>query len=291
MKEKFINKNFAAASLSRLRQVNEVLTEFRGKGYNLSLRQLYYQLVARALIENSQRSYKRLGNLVNDARLAGLIDWNMIVDRGRSTNANSHWTDPGDIIKSAVESFAMDKWDEQDNHIEVMVEKDALSGVLWPVCEELDIRFTANKGYPSASLMYRFSNRLANKVMEDKTVYILHLGDHDPSGIDMTRDIIERVEMFTREHIHVERLALNMDQVERYQPPENPAKVTDSRSNVYIAEFGRSSWELDALEPQVLGNLVRDFVMDHRDHDAWNAAVEAEDEYRDELQEFADKYK
>ncbi len=291
MKEKFINKNFAAASLSRLRQVNEILTEFRGKGYNLSLRQLYYQLVARALIENSQRSYKRLGNLVNDARLAGLIDWNMIVDRGRSTNANSHWTDPGDIIKSAVESFAMDKWDEQENHIEVMVEKDALSGVLWPVCQEYDIRFTANKGYPSASLMYRFSNRLEDKVNDGKTVYILHLGDHDPSGIDMTRDIIDRVELFTGEDIHVERLALNMDQVERYQPPENPAKVTDSRSNVYIAEFGRSSWELDALEPQVLGNLVRDFVMEHRDHDAWNAAVEAEDEYRQELQEFADKYK
>lgn len=290
MKEQFIRKNFTQASLDRLHDVEEILTKFRAQGYNLSLRQLYYQLVASDLIENSQRSYKRLGNLVNDARLAGRIDWNMIVDRGRSTDKNPWWNDPGDIIKSAVESFAMDKWDEQDNHIEVMVEKDALSGVLWPVCQELDIRFTANKGYPSASLMYRFSKRLFNKVMEDKTVYVLHLGDHDPSGIDMTRDIIERVEMFTRERIHVERLALNMDQVERYNPPENPTKLSDSRADVYIAEYGNSSWELDALEPQVMGNLIRDFVMDHRDHVAWDASVEVENEYRDELQEFADRY-
>ncbi len=290
MKKQFINKNFTKASRDRLHLVENVLTKFKKQGYNLSLRQLYYQLVAADLIENSVRSYKRLGNLVNDARLAGLIDWNMIVDRGRSTSSNSHWDDPGDIIKSAVESFAIDKWDEQPNYIEVMVEKDALSGVLWPVCSEYDIRFTANKGYPSASLMYRFSNRLANKVMEDKTVYILHLGDHDPSGIDMTRDIIDRVQMFTGENIKVERLALNMDQVQQYNPPENPAKLSDSRANVYVAEFGTASWELDALEPQVMGNLIRDFIMEHRDHDLWNAAVEAEDEYRQELQDFADKY-
>lgn len=291
MKEQFIRKNFTKASLDRLHDVERILKDFKAQGYNLSLRQLYYQLVSKDLIENTVRSYKRLGNLVNDARLAGLIDWTMIVDRGRSTSKNPHWTDPGDIIKSAVESFAMDKWDDQPNHIEVMVEKDALSGVLWPVCQELDIRFTANKGYPSASLMYRFSNRLWNKVADDKTVYILHLGDHDPSGIDMTRDIIERVAMFTRKkNIRVERLALNMDQVEQYGPPENPAKLSDSRANVYVAEYGTASWELDALEPRVLGNLVRDFIMEHRDHDTWQASLDAEEEYRQELQDFADKY-
>src|SRR6185369_10539864 len=112
---------------------------YRRQGYRLSLRQLYYQLVARALIENSEKSYKNIGNLVSDARQAGLIDWDMIEDRGRETVSVSHWDSPADIVRSAAYSFRIDKWADQPWHVEVMVEKDALSGVLGPVCRRLDI--------------------------------------------------------------------------------------------------------------------------------------------------------
>lgn len=171
-----------------------------------------------------------------------------------------------------------------------MVEKDALSGVLWPVCSEQDIRFTANKGYPSASLMYRMSKRLLDKVDEGKDIYILHLGDHDPSGIDMTRDLQDRLEMFCGLAIDIKRLALNMDQVEEYQPPENPAKLSDTRAQMYINLYGYSSWELDALEPRVLARLVTDFIDGKKDWDAWQASLESEEEMRDELNDFASKY-
>lgn len=291
MREQFIEKNFAKKSLDRLELVTKILDQYRGQGYDLSLRQLYYQLVARDYIENSQRSYKRLGNLVNDARLAGVVDWDMIADRGRSTESNPHWENPKEILESAARSFRRDRWEDQPCHIEVMVEKDALSGVLWPVCRELDIRFTANKGYPSASILYRMAKRLITAGKLGKAIFIIHLGDHDPSGIDMTRDLIDRFNLLTYGlNMEVNRLALNMDQVQQYDPPENPAKVTDSRYVAYMIEFGESSWELDALEPAVLGSLVRDFVEGKIDQEKWEVATGIEKSMKADLREFANQY-
>jgi DNA topoisomerase VI subunit A len=290
MKEQFIDHTFARRSAERLQLVNGILDEYSAQGFDLSLRQLYYQLVARDYIENSQASYKRLGDLLNKARLAGLVDWQMIVDRSRDSKVNQHWDNPGQIVRAAAYGFRIDKWKNQPCHIEVMVEKDALTGVLLPVCKEEDIYFTANKGYPSASILYQMSKRIIRHLRDNKDVYILHLGDHDPSGLDMTRDLADRLELFCGVTLQVVRLALNMEQVMEYNPPENPAKVTDSRARAYIHEFGPNSWELDALEPRVLAELVSEQVARLRDDVLWAEAIDEEREMRDELEQFAAGY-
>jgi hypothetical protein len=289
----FVDKNFRAAGLAKLELVNNILDEYEAQGFDLSLRQVYYQMVARGHIENSNRSYKNLGNLVNDGRLAGMVDWDMIVDRGRVTITPPHWRSPAAIVRAAANGFAIDKWATQDCHIEVMVEKDALSGVLEPVCRKLDIRFTANKGYPSSSILYGMSKRLIEQAELGKEIWIMHLGDHDPSGIDMTRDLIDRLGLFTWEQtsMEIDRLALNMNQVRSLNPPENPAKTTDSRYQAYLVEFGDASWELDAIEPTELARIVTDAVEGMRDQDAWDRAVERESKMKAELMEFADSYK
>jgi len=178
MKETFVEKGFSSSSLDRIVTINEILDDYKSEGYRLTLRQLYYQLVSRGHIENSLRSYKRIGNLVSDARLAGLIDWDMIEDRGRVAQFPAHWNDPAEIVSAAADQFAIDKWEGQVNYIEVMVEKDALSGVLLPVCNRLDIGFTANRGYSSSSAMYEAGKRMARRLNEGKTIYVLYLGDH-----------------------------------------------------------------------------------------------------------------
>lgn len=152
--QKFIEHNFNRASLELISTANGILNEYRRMGYRLSLRQLYYQLVARDFIPNSVKSYKRIGGLVSDARLAGLLDWDMIEDRGRETIIPTAWTSPADIVRAAASQFRVDRWQGQPCHVEVMVEKDALSGILEPVCRDLHVRFTANKGYSSSSAMY-----------------------------------------------------------------------------------------------------------------------------------------
>lgn len=302
MKEKFLDHRFSLEGQGILLDITSILDEYQADGYDLSLRQLYYQLIARDVLpdswrdgttdsKNSQGNYKRIGDLVNNARNAGLIDWDVIKDRNRETITNPHWTDPADIVRAAAYSFRIDKWENQPVHVEVMVEKDALSGVLIPVCRELDIRFTANKGYSSSSMLYETGKRIQEMIDYGKDVVILYLGDHDPSGIDMSRDIKERLELYAGDTIQDERLALNYDQIRILNPPENPAKTTDSRYKAYMKQFGESSWELDAIEPRQLAALVTNAVEGIRDYDLWEEAVERENEMRAELKAFATNYK
>jgi len=292
MKEKFLDHKFSASNLETIRIINNILAEYAGQGYRLSLRQLYYQLVARDYIENSVRSYKRTGDLVSNARLAGLVDWEMIEDRGRELVSNAHWDSPAQIVRAAAQQFRIDHWIDQPCYVEVMVEKDALSGILGPVCKKWDIGFTANKGYSSSSAMYEAGKRIGEAFEDNKEVHLFYLGDHDPSGIDMTRDIKERLDLFTYGAINIRtiRLALNYDQVEQWQPPENPAKESDSRYQVYMTKFGGSSWELDAVEPATLAKLVEDAVQALIDEDAWEKVEDEQQSKRNDLDSFADNY-
>jgi len=291
MKEQFIEKNFGAEALAKINHITGILAEYAAAGFQLTVRQLYYQLVSRAVIPNNERSYKNIVGLVSDARYAGLIDWDIIEDRGRECVVNPHWDSPADIVRSAAYSFRIDHWVNQPSYVEVMVEKQALEGVLQPVCRKLDVPFTANKGYSSSSAMYEASKRYLRRQEDGKGLFILYLGDHDPSGIDMTRDVDDRLALFLAGRgIEVKRLALNMDQVEKYGPPENPAKLTDSRAGSYVARFGTSSWELDALEPKVLAALVTKAVTNLIDQDEWKRTHADEELMRAELLRFSDNY-
>jgi len=199
-----------------------------------------------------------------------------------------HWRSPREIMQGAVDQYQMDKWRDQDFRLEVWIEKDALVGVIAGICKELDVAYFSCRGYASASEVWRAGQRLARYKNVGQDPIILHLGDHDPSGIDMTRDIEKRLSMFGGYGITVERIALNMDQVEQYNPPPNPAKVTDSRFNGYAIEFGQESWELDALEPQVMVELVRDAVLAYRNPVDWAEKVVLEDKHRAMLQQVTD---
>jgi hypothetical protein len=292
MKEAFIEHRFSPASMATIDTINQILEEYRAQGFRLSLRQLYYQLVSRAIIPNTQRSYKNTGSLVSNGRQAGLIDWEMIEDRNRETITPPHWENPAEIIRASARQFGIDKWKDQRWHVEIMVEKDALSGVLGPVCRQLDVGITANKGYSSSSTMYEIGQRLWDKREEEaKDICVFYLGDHDPSGIDMTRDVEDRLKLYSRiDDIEVVRLALNMDQIRRWTPPENPAKETDARYSSYVKQFGESSWELDAVEPAQLAKLVTTAVLARRDASLWAEAVRTEGAMQAELLRFADQY-
>lgn len=288
MKQAFIEKNFAAGSLVLIEQANEIIEDYQAQGYILTLRQLYYQFVSRDLIENSQRAYKRLGSIVNDARLAGLIDWTTIEDRTRNLQSNWHAKSPKKAIQVIRDQYGIDMWANQPERVEVWIEKEALTGVIEPVCDDLDVPYFACRGYVSQSEQYaayqRFNLKYYTGAKErggTQRTILLHFGDHDPSGIDMTRDNADRLALFLKgrdKKFEVIRVALNMDQVEEYEPPPNPAKMTDSRFESYMLEHGDKSWELDALEPVVIDNLIRDYVAEHRDEELW-------DEKKDQLAE------
>jgi hypothetical protein len=266
-KIKYKDMNLQPATLKLVKICNEIIAEYQAQGFVLTLRQLYYQLVSRDIIANKQREYKRLGSIVNDARLAGLIDWRAIEDRTRNLQSLAHWETPEEIVRGCAQQFRVDMWEGQRYRPEVWIEKDALVGVIEGVCEEFDVPYFSCRGYTSQSEMWGAGRRLAS--YEGQTPIIFHFGDHDPSGKDMTRDITDRLEMFMGGML-VKRMALNMNQVEEYEPPPNPAKTTDSRYGAYIAEFGDESWELDALEPAVIAELIRNAITGLIDQDLWD---------------------
>jgi hypothetical protein len=338
----YVPKRFAPSSELVIRQANEILDEYFQQGYDLTLRQLYYQFVARDIFpddrsyartaagkwvkhpggtKNAEPNYKWLGDIVNDARLAGRIDWAHIVDRTRELEDVTTWRSPAAIISGAASGYRRDLWETQDVRVEVWVEKEALAGVIERACQDIRVPFFACRGYTSQSAMYEASQRFYHHTVLGKRVLVLHLGDHDPSGIDMTRDIEERIRLFmavdyataandvydafaledadeqvenavgwATEWFELNRLALNWDQVQQYQPPPNPAKLTDSRGAGYVAEYGDESWELDALEPTVIGDLIRDAVADVMDDRLWEEAVERESEERAVLEQASERW-
>jgi len=283
-------KKFNDDRLDKIAKANAIIAEYREQGFELTLRQLYYQFVSRDFIANNQREYKNLGDIINDARLAGMVDWEAIVDRTRNLQTLPNWDDPSDIIEACAKQYRIDKWAQQQYRVECWIEKDALVGVIEGVCNDLDIDFFSCRGYTSQSEMWVAAMRLEKYRRKAQMPLILHLGDHDPSGKDMTRDITDRLSEFSGGEIEVKRLALNMSQVEEYSPPPNPAKITDSRAEKYIEEFGNESWELDALEPAVIAQLIRDAVDEVRDKKLWREAVAKEDKQKAQLQKVSDQW-
>lgn len=295
MKEAYIDKRFSRESLRIIDIVDTIVVDYLEQGYRLTVRQLYYQLVAHHGLPNTEESYKRITSLVNDAKLAGLIDWEAIEDRTRAFVRRPHWESGTEILQSAADSYHEDMWATQDHRVFVIVEKEALAGVLERVCNSLDMPLLAARGYPSGTVLREFVEAdIIPASDENQRIVILHLGDHDPSGIDMTRDLENRVNIFSRDiAITLRRIALNMPQIDELNPPENPAKSTDARYKDYRAKYGAASWELDALSPQYLTDLVRSHAEEYIDMERWLEAKEAINKVRrhlnDVTQEFADR--
>lgn len=279
---KYIDKTFKADSLAVIDQANSVLDEYKAQGYVLSLRQLYYQFVARDKIENTERSYKRLGTIINDARLAGLVSWLAIEDRGRSCSTPYFQPEVDRLFAHFELGYSIDPWVDQPCYIEVWVEKDALSNIVAGPCDKWSVAYMACKGYLSASEAWRAGQRFKRARAKGKDCHLIHLGDHDPSGLDMTRDNVDRLTLFGVEG-SVHRIALNMDQVRTFSPPPNPAKITDTRAAEYISKYGPTSWELDALEPSFLADLVDRKLASLIDLAKWDASMAEQKRVRADL--------
>lgn len=276
MKQAFVTSNFSEEKLEKVKRANVIIADYQRQGLKLTLRQLYYQHVVRNFITNEEKSYKNLGKLLSDARLAGLVDWDAIEDRVRVPVVPPQWDSLEDILESVYHAFRLPRWEGQEYYAELWVEKDALSGVLRPMANEFHVTLMVNKGYSSQSAMYEASRRFLEAEERGQTTRLFYLGDHDPSGEDMVRDIQDRLNTFGSE-VKVKKIALTMAQVEEHNPPPNPAKMSDSRAAKYVERHGDESWEVDALPPEVLRDLIREALESVVDQDKIDEVKEREE--------------
>lgn len=300
----YVHKKFNPVHTLIIDRANSIIQDYAAQGYDLTLRQVYYQFVSRDWFPedwqdpatgstNNNRSYDKLGGILSDARRAGLVDWEAIIDRTRNVRQPSRWAGPDAIVAACADQFAVDFWTDQPYRPEVWVEKDALVGVLEVACQPWRCSYFSCRGYTSDSEIWAAAQRLKGYAKNDQIPIVFHLGDHDPSGIDMSRDISDRINLFADglvNKIEVKRIALNMNQVEQYNPPPNPAKTTDGRYKKYAEEYGEESWELDALSPETISNLINDEMEEIVDTAEWAAAEERQAEGRRLLKAVADDW-
>lgn len=296
----------------QLAAINKIIEEYRQQGYTLSLRQLYYQLVSRDVVPNQQKEYAKLSTLLTKGRMSGIVDWDAIEDRLRKPYIPYWVSGMAEAIRDTIEQYRINRMKGQATYLEVWVEKDALSEVLKRSTEPYHVRVMVNRGYSSTSAMHDAYKRFEEAILEEREVkvVVLYLGDHDPSGMDMVRDIADRVKQFFwgkriqdveedegefnewfEKHFEIQRIALNMEQIRRYNPPPNPAKFSDPRATGYVEKYGKQSWEVDALPPEVLHKLVQKHINENIDVDLFNSVVAGEEQDKAKLKKILSQIK
>lgn len=297
MKIKFREIRMSKANKERLKVINSIIQEYQAEGYVLTLRQLYYQLVSRDVVPNKQTEYSKLSILLKEGRMAGIVDWDAIEDRLRKPQKPSAFSSPRDILDAAIQQYALPRQEGQSTYVEVWVEKDALSGVLKRVTSKYHVPILVNRGYSSASAMFDSYQRFKTAYESGQAIRVLYLGDYDPSGMDMIRDVKSRtIEFFMGEYeiedeeyaaesmdFQVIPIALTREQIRQYNPPPNPAKTTDPRAKDFIQRHGKTSWEVDALRPEVLNNLLDAAIRENIDESIYLEIVGKEDADKERL--------
>lgn len=292
MKIKFRNIRMSKTNKQRLEIINKIIEEYQLEGYVLTLRQLYYQLVSRDVIENKQSEYSKLSTLLKEGRMSGVVDWDAIEDRLRKPSTPSAFDSPQDILNAAIQQYALPRMNGQEIYVEVWVEKDALSGVLKRVTEKYHVPILVNRGYSSASAMFDSFQRFKMAYENNQEIKVLYLGDYDPSGMDMIRDVRDRTQEFINGYYGEESksfqftvtpIALTREQINQYNPPPNPAKRTDPRAKEFISIHGATSWEIDALRPEVLNNLLETAIKENIDENLYYEIVERESADKEKL--------
>lgn len=301
-KIQYVENRFQKTTLLVIENANKIIDDWQAKGFKLTVRQIYYRFIALDIFpaswidddynakkglpkgtKNTLRNYKRLIDILVIGRLGGLIDWTLIEDRTRTLKGMNHWDTTKDYLDSVRSAYRLDKWATQKVRFELWFEKDALSGIAQHIAtqEDIDVQFFSSRGYNSESAMWAAAQRLNwyREELGQETV-ILQFSDHDPSGIDIGRDIKARFELFQCP-VKVQRMALTMAQVKKFKLPPNPAKENDIRFEGYVKKFGKSSWEMDALEPDYMNDITRKAILEVRDNKDWALKSDIEATHRE----------
>lgn len=299
-------KIFSPAHAEIIEHAVAIIQEMEVEGIEMNLRGLHYQFVARRIevtmsfatfyerprdkkagepawvrgpYPNTFRAYKNLGDIINDARMAGEVSWEALEDTTRNMVDWQHFEAPLSAIQELREDYRIDRWDNQPKRPIMLIEKNSMVGTIRRVCAQLDMPFLSTRGYCSATEAWVLAQRVLKIREGGQEEVILDGRDHDPSGLDMTRDLRERLELFVGGPIDMRRIFMNFDQVQEHNPPPNVAKETDVRLDspmaddpdglTYRERFGPLSWEMEAMPPRAIVAAIREAVEEIQDPELW----------------------
>jgi hypothetical protein len=245
--------------------IKRAIIEVVGEDPPMTVRQVFYQLVVRGVIEKTEAEYQgTVIRLLTDMRLAGEIEFSSIVDESRRCRITRTFDSITDAIERTAEHYRRSALREADDYLEIWCEKDALAGVLWDVTSEYDVPLMVSRGMPSLTFLYGSAVAIRRAARTGKDSYIYQFGDHDPSGVLIPQTIERRLgemcEGFYCPPPYVERVALTEEHITEFNLPTRPTKREGNR---HANGFDGDSVELDALPPRVLRDMVRETIEQH----------------------------
>jgi len=277
MKIVFENHRFNKKTLPLLEAIKDTIKDYEDQNLAFTLRQLYYRLFSKGIIENKKSEYQKLGTIIANAKLSGELDMECIEDRTRRIRECDHYYSYEQILQTAVNAYKIDLWEGQEYRVMVFCEKDALIGIVEDAAYSLDCPCFSCRGHPSLTALWE----IAQKIEGYKTV-ILYLGDLDPSGVIIDQKIQERLNQFGA-IVYVNRIGLTLSQAIDYKIPPAEPKESDKNHDGYVKIYGKQVWELDGLPPDVIHNLVIENIKSYLDIKKYNARIKQQEAERKEL--------
>lgn len=223
----------------------------------MTVRQVFYQATVRNLVEKSEAGYTKVQTDLVQMRRNRLLPYDWLADNTRWQRKPVTFDSVEEALYDTAHLYRKALWTNADAYVEVWLEKDALAGVVTPITAAYDVPLMVSRGYASLSFLHSAAEYIRSR---DVPVYIYHLGDFDPSGVNAGEKIEQTLrEMAPDAAIHFERLAVTFDQVTQWELPTRPTKASDTRSK----NFGNISVELDAIAPDELRALVQEAIERH----------------------------
>ncbi len=262
-------------------KMTDALVDILQRHHPMTVRQAYYQLVSRQVIENTRAQYQAVSNLLVQMRQEGYVSWGWIEDRIRQPRIVSMWDDLPDFGLTVRQAYRRNTWATQKAYIEVWLEKDALSGIFQDVLNPYGVTLNVGRGYDGWSSIYNAAMRYQE--CQGKII-ILYFGDFDPSGEDMFRSLQERLAFFKTSQEMLKCAIIRQDIIDYNLPPDF-TKASDSRQAAFIERWGDMAVELDALPVDVLQERIQREVETRLDMEAIKQVRDQEEEERERLKE------
>lgn len=219
-----------------------------------TVRGVFYRVMSQKLVPKSEQGYRQIQNRILLMRRGGLLPYGWISDGTRWSSKPRTWSGVDEALEDTAAFYRRALWADQNVHLEIWSEKDAIRSVVYPVTAQFDVPLMVARGFASESFLYETAQEI---IADDRRTVIYQLGDHDPSGVAAWEHTRQKLQDFAPDvDFEFERLAITPEQIGEYDLPTRPTKQSDSRAAKFVGE----SVEVDALPSPVLRELVREAI-------------------------------
>ena len=270
---------------SQIEQLERQIFEILESDNPQSVRHVFYRLTDPRLPESiakTEHGYAQVQKRLTSMRKAGLIPYGWISDATRRGYHVPTFAGPADFVRRVAGQYRAQVWPDTPYHVEVWTESRSIAGVVQDVCREAAVSLYPAGGFSSLSLVYEAAEHI-RRIADGREIIVLYCGDYDAAGLLIDRDICNKYEAHGVA-LTFRRLAVNAEQIARYDLPTKPRKASEKRRPDILETV-----ECEALPAAELRRILRQTIEEYVPAQALAAIRAAEESERESLRIFADQ--